>query len=424
MTCGEGTHVLILTLVFPPDSVSTAEIMGDLATDLRALGHRVTVLTTEPHYNPTDPSLASQILRPCWGRLLLRSDYGGVPVYHAAMPQKGRNVLSRLLGWVGFHLISTAAGMIMVDRPDVVLAPSPPLTNGVAAWVLGRLKGAPFVYNVQEIYPDIAINLGAVRNRHLIALLKGLERFVYRRAAGITVIAPRMRERLLERRVPEHKVHVIPNFVDLHRLGPMPRANRFAREHGLEHAFVVNYSGNMGPAQGLETALDAAELLQQDAATRLVLIGEGTLRTQIEQRARRLSNVLILPYQPSRRMSEIYGASDLCLVAQAKSTGSDAIPSKAYRIMACERPVLAVTEEHSDLAGLVTTAGAGFVVPPGDPVALADAVRRAASDPERLREMGRQGRAHVEAHYSRARISARYSKLLTLVGRRSGSRHG
>jgi colanic acid biosynthesis glycosyl transferase WcaI len=391
--------------------------MGELAADLRRLGHEVTVLTTVPHYNPGDAAATDQRLRRYWGRLLQRSEYHGIPVYHAAMPAKGRSVALRVLGWVWFHAISILAGVLLVRRPDVILTPSPPLTNGAAAWLLGVLRRVPFVYNVQEIYPDIAINLGALRNRWLIAALRGLERFVYGRASVITVIAPRMRQRLLEKGVTGDKVHVIPNFVDLDRLRAVERPNVFSVRHRIDEAFVVNYSGNLGPAQGLDTVLDAARLLRDRPGIRFLLIGDGILRADLEQRieAEGLGAVTVLPYQPNALMPEIYGSADLCLVPQAALTGSDAIPSKTYRIMACERPILATTEPTSDLATLVQTAGAGVVVPPGDAEALANAIGAAASDPVAWREIGRRGRAHVQQHYGRAQVSARYSALLGAV---------
>lgn len=406
-------HVLIVSLVFPPDSVSTAEIMGDLAQDLQALGHSVTVVTTMPHYNPDREAARRQPTRPVWGALLQRSVFHGITVYHTAMPAKGANVPKRLAAWAGFHLLSTAAALTVVPRPEVLLVPSPPLSIGVSAWIVSALRRAPFIYNVQEIYPDIAINLGAVRSRMLIALLKRLERFVYRRAAAVTVIAERMRERLVARGVPAPKVKVIPNFVDLERLSPVPRDNEFARAHGLAGTFAVTYAGNLGPAQGLDIVTDAARLLPAGHPARFVLIGDGILRDRFEQAAANSDGrVRVLPYQPSSLMPEIYGASDICLVPQAAATGSDAIPSKVYRIMASARPLVAITDPASDLAVLVRTAQCGEVVAPGDAGALSAVVQRAAADRERWRQMGERGRQHVAERYTRQEVVGQYDRLI------------
>jgi colanic acid biosynthesis glycosyl transferase WcaI len=414
-------RVLLLTLVFPPDSVSTAQIMGDLATDLLGLGHDVTVVTTTPHYN-RDPELeARQPLRPWWGRVVQRSSFAGATVYHTAMPAKTASIPRRLLAWLQFHILSLAVGVCALRRVDVIVAPSPPLTMGVAAWLLGLRHRAPFVYNVQEIYPDIAIRMGAVRNRRLIALLHRLERFVYARAAVITLIADGMARRLLEKGVPRERIEVIPNFVDVDAFQAVAAPNAFTREFGLDGAFLVTYAGNLGPLQGLDLLLDAAQQLRDEPAVVFAIVGGGTLRDPIARRIRqdRLENVRLIPFQPVSRVPEIYGASDLNVVALASSTGSDAVPSKVYRIMACARPVLAVTDADSDLAALVREAGSGIIARPAARD-VAEAIRRAHADRSSLAALGAAGRRHVERHYARPLVTARYDALLTRLAQASG----
>jgi colanic acid biosynthesis glycosyl transferase WcaI len=413
-------HVVLLSLVFRPDNVSTAHVMADLAADFVAAGHTVTVFTTTPHYNTDREAEAAQPLRPYWGALLQRSDCRGMRVFHAWMPRKGRSVLLRVLAWVWFHLVSTAAAVLLARRPDVILAPSPPLTVGVSAWLLGLIRRVPFVYNVQEIYPDIAINLGALKSPMLIAVLKGLERFVYSRARAITVIAPRMRDRLVEKGVSRGKVLVIPNFVDVSDLSPRPKDNPFSRELGVHDKFVVCYAGNLGPAQGLECFVDVADLLRDAPDVRLLLVGDGILAEPLRARAaaKGLANLLVVPYQPYARVPDIYGASDVCVVAQATATGSDAVPSKVYRIMACERPIVAATDRRSDLAHLIRDANAGTVIPSESASDLAAAVRDALADPQGWRRRGVAGREHVLAHYNRTAVSQQYEMLLDEVARR------
>jgi colanic acid biosynthesis glycosyl transferase WcaI len=410
-------NVLILSLVFPPDSVSTAEIMGDLAAELRARGHTVTVVTTMPHYNRDAAAERLQPMRPYWGSLLRRSDYRGITVLHVAMPPKTPSVPRRILAWIGFHVVSTVAGLVAVPRPDVILAPSPPLSIGVSAWLIASIRRAHFIYNVQEIYPDIAVNLGALRNRRLIAALEALERFVYAKASLVTVIAPRMRTRLLTKGVPEAKVRVVPNFVDLDRVVEAPRDNDFARAHGLQHVFTITYAGNMGPAQGLEIVLEAARLLADERRVRFLLIGEGMLRERLTRDAAALPsrNVVVLPYQPNALMPQIYGASDISLVPQAAATGSDAIPSKVYRIIASRRPLIAVTEAGSDLAALVRDAACGVIVAPGDAAGLARTVREALAYRSVWSEMGSRGREYVVARYTRGVIGGEYDALVRAV---------
>lgn len=388
--------------------------MADLASDLTGFGHRVTVFTTTPHYNQDPAAEAAQPRAPLLGGLLQTSDYRGIRVYHAWMPRKGRSVTLRLLAWVWFHVVSTLAALVLARKPSVIFVPSPPLTAGVSAWVLGRLRSAPFVYNVQEIYPDIAINLGALKNGTLIRLMYALERFVYRRARAITVIAPRMRDRLIEKGVPAGKVVVIPNFVDLGELSPRPKDNPFSRAFGVHDKFVVSYAGNLGPAQGLDCFVDVAALLRDRPEVVLLLIGDGMMAEPLRARAAALglSNLLVIPHQPYSAVPDIYGASDVCVVAQATATGSDAIPSKVYRIMACERAIVAATDQRSDLAHLIAAADCGVVIPAESADALSKAVRDALADPGHWRQRGAAGRSYVAQHYARAAISRRYEALL------------
>jgi colanic acid biosynthesis glycosyl transferase WcaI len=407
-------HVLILSQVFPPDAVSTAQIMGDLAVDLMAKGHSVTVLTTCPHYNRDEEAEAAQPLKRRWGPLLKCSTFHGAEVLHTMMPQKSKGVWRRILAWMGFHAISTVAGMAIPRRVNVIITPSPPLTIGLSAWLLGLFHRCPYVYNVQEIYPDIAIRLGALKNGFAARVLFRLERFVYDHAARITVIAPNMRENLLAKGTPPEKVEVIPNFVDLNQLSPVPKDNPFSRDHGLVDYFVVAYAGNMGPAQGLETLVDAAALLRERGEIKFLFMGNGTLQDTLREsiEARGLQNVVFLPYQPYSVMPMAYGASDLNVVPLAATTGGDALPSKIYRIMACARPVLAITERGSDLANLVESVGCGFCCQPGNAALLAETILAAYEARDGLASLGAAGRTCVEQKYSRLAVTGRYEELV------------
>jgi len=414
-----GPTVLLLSLVFPPDSVSTAQIMGELAAELRGRGFEISVLTTTPHYNVDRELLDAQPRRRWWGRLVQRSEYRGITVFHTLMPRKTASVFGRLLAWLAFHLLSLVVGYFGPLRWDVILAPSPPLTVGVCAWLLTLRRRSRYVYNVQEIYPDMAVSLGALRSPTLIRLLLAVEALVYRKAAAVTVIAPRMQERLLAKGVPTAKLRVIPNCTDAVTLRPLPKENDFAREHGLEKRFVVSYAGNMGPAQGLERLLDTARLLLDEPGIVFLLVGDGVSRPALAERVRdeRLANVRLLDQQPYARMPEIYAASDVSVVAQASSSGSDAVPSKVYRIMTCARPVLAVTDADSDLAALVREAGAGWVCSPDDARGVAASVQQARRDPAACRALGEAGRRHVLAHYTVDAMSVAYANLLREVTR-------
>ncbi|MCL5995617.1 MAG: glycosyltransferase family 4 protein [Chloroflexi bacterium] len=414
----------MLTLVFPPDSVSTAQIMGDLAVDLRSRGHDVVVLTTSPHYNRDLEAEARQPLRSCWGAILQRSDYQGIPVYHVIMPRKGASLVARVLPWLSFHILSTLAGLTVVPRTDLTIVPSPPITIGLVAWLLKLLRRSRYIYNVQEIYPDSAISLGAIRNQWLIRLLFWLEKFVYDQAVAVTVIAPYMARRLYEKGVSPRKVQVIPNFVDAAGV-PLTKDNDFSRRHSVNAKFMVSYAGNLGPAQDLATYIEAANILRGRQDIHFMLMGDGMLRESLRRSVvdLKLDNFTFLPYQPYSLMPQIHAASDLCLVPQARGIANLAVPSKVYRIMASARPVLACTVVQSDLANLVMDAQCGIVVEAGSPERLAEAIVDAFNHPARLQAMGLAGRQRVMECYSRQTISGLYHTLVRSVVAKNDNWH-
>jgi colanic acid biosynthesis glycosyl transferase WcaI len=407
-------HVLVLTLIFPPEAVSTSQLLGELVEDLVRQGRRVTVITTKPHFHPAN---AAEQRRGLVGGWLARSEFAGASVFHTAMPLKAGGLWQRAIGWIGFHVLSVIAAIVAVGRAQVVLAPSPPLTIGVAAWLIARLKGARYVYNVQELYPDTAVALGALRPGLLLNVLYAVERFIYRRAFAIAVIGSGMRDRIIAKGITAAKVRLIPNFVDTATIAERPKDNPFSRAHGLHDRFVVMYAGNIGRAQGLEVILGAAALTTDRKDIVYAIVGEGALRAELMDaaRARSLGNVTFVEQQPYERVPDIYGASDVNVVPLAGSLVDDAVPSKVYRIMAARRPVLAIVDSRSDVARIVEDARAGWVVPPGDAQALAALIRRVAD--EGVGDRGESGRRYAKANVERATVTAAYGALLDEAAR-------
>lgn len=415
-------RILLLSLVFPPDGVSTAHLMGELVTDLSKAGHQVRVLTTTPHYNRDEQAEASQPLRWKVWPLMKESVHGGVTAYHIPMPRKGKGLVARALSWLMFHALSVVLGAPLARWADVILAPSPPLTIGLSARALSALGSCRYVYNVQEVYPDVAVKLGLLRNRGLIRILEGVGRAVYRNAAAITVISEGMRDSLREKGVPTAKLRLIPNWVDLDVHKPTPKDNPFSREHGLTDKFVVSYAGNLGPTQGLDRLIEAAAELRDQPAVQILIVGGGSeydrLRTLVEEDG--LTNVTLLPYQPYETVPEIYGASDLCVVPQHQEISGHAVPSKVYRILASARPILSLASTDSELARLVEEADAGIIVDMTSAAGLAAAIRDAAGSSEQWREAGVRGRAFVRERYSRSVVTGRYASLLSGVADATG----
>ncbi len=408
-----GQDVLILILMFAPDGVSTAQIFGDLAEDLQRRGHRVRVLTSTPHYSVDEEARRAQPLARRWGRFVFTSRFRGVEVTHVAMPQKSGIIARRVASWLWFHAMTFILGRFVLPRAATIIVPSPLLTLGVVAWAINVGRRARFVYNVQELYPDLAVNSGYLRNPWIIGALRRLERFVYRHAFAVTVVGATMARRVRER-AGATPVELIPNPADVDAMVPLPRDNDFARDHGLTGKFVVGYAGNMGPFQGLDAVLEVAALLRDEPGIQFLMVGEGVQRSTLEAeaRARGLANLTFLPQQPYTLVPQIYASCDLSLVPLIGAAAAEAIPSKVARIMACASPVLPLAPRESDLANLVEQAGCGVLVEPGDAHALAAAIRRVRSDESARRAMGARGRAYAQSRLSRTATADAYDQLL------------
>jgi len=410
-------RIMIVSLYFHPDRAANAVIMTRLAQELAKLGHKIRVICAMPHYD------TNAIWPDYRGKLLQRDKLGDIDIVRVWLyvPAEKTRLLGRIWNYLTFNLFSTLAGLVG-PRPDVILAPSPPLTIGLTAWLLGLLRRAPYVYNVQDIYPDVAIRLGALANKRVIRFLFLLERFVYHHAGAISVLSEGFRRNLGSKGVPTEKIAIIPNFVDTEFIKPGPKQNALARRERLADRFVVLFAGNMGMAQGLDQMLEAADLLRDSPGILFLLAGGGTARAALEHEAarRELENVRFLPFMAFEHMCDLHAASDVCLIPLRRGIAQESVPSKALTIMAAGRPVVAAVEDDSDIGRLLCTSGCGLVVPPEDPKALSEAILTLYDDPTCRAQLGASGRRYVVAHHTPKIIARKYDTLLRRVTLRGG----
>jgi colanic acid biosynthesis glycosyl transferase WcaI len=401
-------RILLLTLHYYPDKVSNAVVMTDLAGQLAAAGHQVTVVTAFPYHH------GHQIEKGFRGRLLQRDRHDSVDIIRTYLYVGGdkRNLARRLLAYATFNAVSTAAA-IGTGQHDVILAPSPPLTIGLSAFLIARARRIPYVYNVQDVYPDAAVHLGLIRNRVAIDALRRLERFVYRQAAAVTVISNGFRAHVIRQGVPEHNVVSIPNGVDTDHLRPLSRHTALRERWELGSSFVAMYAGNVGMAQGLDVLIDAAERLRRDRRMRFVVVGDGAARTRLEERAAHLglNNVLFRPLQEWSETPQVYATSDVQIVALRPGAAAWSVPSKVYSAMAAGRAVAASVDVGSDSWRLVDESRCGIVMPPGKPDLLADGLSQLADEPALCQGFGEQGRRVVVDRYTRQQSARAYERL-------------
>ncbi len=405
-------RVLIHSLIFSPDGVSTAYLYTDLAIELKKLGHEVAVLTTTPHFNVDPEQQKRQPLIRKKGHWLFYSETGGIPVWHIGMPQKSADFGARMRHMFFFHVGALRFALQHVGKFDIVLSPSPPLTIGAISWLMAKWYKAKSIYNVQELYPDFAINQGVIKNLFLIWGLRKLEAFVYARSERVVTIGEKFREVVVSRGVSRGKVLTIPNFVDVDLYRPMPRDNPFARQHGLVGRFVVMYAGNIGLAQYWDPMLEAAERTRTEVL--FVVIGNGSRKDWLAKEVRRrgLSNMLLLDYQPRERMAEINAGSDVATIIMDARVEDDGFPSKIYTTMACARPSVVCCSEGSELVRIVRESKCGMWARPGPTGDYIDALMAYRKDPNRITTEGAAGRVFVEARYSRQVVARLYHEMI------------
>jgi colanic acid biosynthesis glycosyl transferase WcaI len=273
------------------------------------------------------------------------------------------------------------------------------------------------VFNIQDVYPDIAIELGYISNPRVVKAVTRLERWCYDHADAVTVLSDDLRENLARKTRSPEKVRVIPNFVDTDWIVPAGAENAYRREFGLTGKVVVMYAGNVGLSQPLETVLEAAAALSYDEQLAFVINGQGAKRAELERRARGLGNVHFVDMQPAERLPEVLAAADVHLVPLKRGLASSSVPSKTYSILAAGRPLIAGVDPGSEVERVVERAGAGLAVPPEDAEALTKAIKALADAPSERARMGAAARTFVETWASPAAVAEAYEKLFEeLVG--------
>ncbi|MDG4809021.1 glycosyltransferase family 4 protein [Micromonospora sp. WMMD1120] len=418
---GRPDRVALVSQWFPPEPAPFAEGIGD---SLRRRGFDVDVLTGVPNY-PKGVVYDGYSAR----RRTVEVRNGSRIVRTPLHPSHDRSALGRAANYLSWAASSTLLGGSVLRSADVALVYSSPVTATTAAMTARRRWGTPYVTMVLDLWPDSVFATGfltdGVTRRLAEASLGWFTHRSYRWADHVTVPAPGLRDTLIARGVPAEKVSVVYNWADEKIMQPTePEAGLRARLGLRDDDFVLLYAGNHGPAQRLDTVVDAMARLHDLPDVHLVLVGDGVEKAALIARAAqaRPGHVHFLDPIPPDRLAARMAAADLHLVSLSNDPLFHiTVPSKVQTILACGQPVLVCAP--GDAARVVRDAGAGFDAPPEDPAGLAEVVRRARQTPRsRLRAMGRAGRQHYLTHLSQATNVQVLSDLLTDAARRARSR--
>jgi glycosyltransferase involved in cell wall biosynthesis len=402
----EKRRVLFLNRSYWPDAEATGQLLTELCEDL-APWLDVTVIAGQPNDNPTGSAFRRRGTE-------IHQSVRVRRVWHMRFPK--RFLPGRIINYVSF-LVAAFWAALWVERPDVAVVETDPPLLCLIGWYLQRVRGAKLVCYLQDIHPDIGIALGKLRDRWPLRLLRRLLFHVYRHADRVIVLSRDMRDRVVKSGVDAARVDCIPNWIDTSLVHPVKQDNPFRKEHGLAGQFVVMYSGNLGLCQRLEDVVAAANVLRERADILFLLVGEGSLKPQLERSAAEmgLTNVRFLPYQPKAELAVSLSAADVHLVPLDERVAACLMPSKLYGVLASATPFIAVAPDECELSELALEHGVGVLAPPGEPEALAEVIERLADETWDLEEMGVRARRLAETHYDRKTVTGRFLGLLQVV---------
>ncbi|HEY0158862.1 MAG TPA: glycosyltransferase family 4 protein [Thermoanaerobaculia bacterium] len=361
----------------------------EFASHLVATGHEVAIVGPSHSYRTAE-------------RARVSGNVNGIQVIRAyTAPTMHKSFAWRLLSF-GTFMLSSVLASLRSGKPDVILGTSPPIFQAVSAWLVAALWRRPFLLEIRDLWPEFAVDIGILKNKRLIKAAYALENFLYRRADRIIVNSPAYVTYLLSRGVPERKVELISNGVDPKMFDGPARREEVRRQYGIGDEFLVMYAGALGVANDIPTLLQAAKLLQERKDIRFAIVGDGMKRADLEREAGELglTNLRFYDSVPKTEMKDVLAAADAC-VAILKNIPMfrTTYPNKVFDYMAARRPVVLAID--GVIREVVEQGNCGVFAQPGDPQALAAAVRTLADDRERAAQLGLNGRDYVCRHFDR-----------------------
>lgn len=410
-------NVLIMTSVYPPEHAPAGVNVAELAEELTLAGHHVKVLTGFPSH-------PSGRLYPGWkAKWVARETTSGgfelIRCLHSFVPRFG------LAGKLWYHAtfaVSLFCTGLFQGPFDVLVMLSTPVFVGPATALLARVRGARLFYWVLDVHPESVINAGLLKPGLLTTLMKRIDTRVCRRCDAIGTLTDDMRKILVARGLSEDRVVIQRYWVDEDRIRPMPRQNEWRLKHDIApDRFVALHAGTIGYISGAALLIEAARILRDHEEILFLFAGDGPLKASLEAKTTEygLANVRFLPFQPEEDLNLMQATGDVGLVTLKPLSGTTSIPSKIHGYAAAGRPVIASVDSGGSVARMVADGGWGWIVPPGDPHALAQAILHAASSPEECRQRGQRARECFVREFGREAVVSEFRRKLEVLCKES-----
>jgi colanic acid biosynthesis glycosyl transferase WcaI len=394
-------RILALTINYWPERTGIGAVLTRRCEYLASVGHEVTVCTGMPYY-------------PEWRiypgydlKLILREQHNGVSILRSWMWVPRKVTSAKRVVFEASFLASSLLRAMGSCKPDLLLVVSPPLGLGLSAVLLGKWWEIPYVFDVQDLQPDAAADLGMLP-KPLLPVLYRLEAMSYRNAALISTVTEGMRQKIVEKGISAAKIVAVPPPADnsVFAVGKVVEGHEFRRKHGLEGKFTVTHSGNMGVKQGLDVMLDAAAQLKERRDFAFVLAGDGAMKPRLQERAAALglSNLRFLPLQEHGEFLQMLAATDLALIVQQSTVSDIVFPSKTVTLLSAARAVAASVSANSEIGRVIRESGGGVVTEPEDVEALSAAIQEFYDHPGKRLAMGESGRQYALQHWAETRV--------------------
>lgn len=406
-------RVLNLPAYFYPDNISSSHLDNDFYQAAINRGIQFLIYTPSPTRN------VDQVTINKYKKLRKESLYSGkMVVYRFPMYKEGRNVLLRAIRYFLCCLMQMLYSLFSSEAKTcslVYVASTPPI-KGVFVSIVKKIRKIPFVYNLQDIFPDSLVGTGLAKKGGLIWKIgRVIENFTYRNADKIIVISEDFKKNIMAKGVPEEKIVVIYNWVDEEAVVDIPRdKNKMFDKYDLDRSkFYITYNGNIGLTQNMDMLLEVAKSLEANEDIQFVLVGNGAYLERVQQiiTERNISNVHLLPFQPYEDISHVFSLGDVSLVISKPGVGANSVPSKTWSIMSASRPVLANFDEN-ELKTIIEDNNCGIFTKAGDKVTFTDAILKLYNDRELCKEMGKNGRQFVMNNLTKEVGTRKYVEVI------------
>jgi glycosyltransferase involved in cell wall biosynthesis len=403
-------RILFLSHYFPPEVNAPASRTWEHCKQWVKSGHQVTVVTCAPNH-------PRGVVFPGYrNKFFQRESVDGIDVVRVwTFVTANEGFLKRTINYVSYMAAAILVAPFL-PKTDVVLSTSPQFFNGLAGYFVSRLKRAPWVLEIRDLWPESIVAVGAIKNRWAIRVLEGLEMFAYRAADRIVPVTDAFKKYMVNKGIEARKIDVLKNGVDLRFYKPIEGSNSLAALLELDEKFVASYVGTHGMAHGLDVVLHAAKRLQHRTDIVFLLVGDGADRERLQALKEQLNvdNVVMLDQQPKEHMPMLWDLSDVSLVLLKKSDlFKTVIPSKIFESMAMKKPIVMGVEGEAQ--EIIEAAQSGICIEPGNAEALAGAVLALCDDAKRCSELGENGRKFVAKYYDRTVLAKSYEKVIELA---------